>query len=99
MEPEDYESVVVKTGWKLFYTRLSSNKNRWIAIHVATGRKYWPLITFSPNIELGINDPELVEIQKSLKYYTFPELKRFTDQLSLELSAIYQTDIKILPIR
>ena len=97
MEPEVYNNSI-KPHWKLFYNRLSDNK-RWIAIHVATGRKFWPLFTFEPNIELGINDPQLENLQRSFKYYTFPVIDTFVNELNIELSLIYETEIKLLSKR
>lgn len=98
MEPEQYTNDINRLGFRLIYNRLSDGR-RWISIHVATGRKFWPFLTFSPNIELGILDHELIRLQNSLKYYTLPTLEPFVDFLNKELSLIYETEIIILSKR
>jgi hypothetical protein len=93
--PENFNQDKYKrSGWTAKLYRTSWGEIRLI-VHVATGRKYWCLFTLVPNFELGENDPMLDEIEQNLKYYTFPAIDRFVDELQIMLSDLYQKDIKL----
>ena len=84
-----------RTGWTIKLYKMSNGETRFV-MHVATGRKYWPLFSVEPHFELKENDPSLKIIKGSLKYYTFPMIDRFVSEIEVMLSDVYHTDIKLL---
>lgn len=86
----------VKTCWNVALANYEFDgfKPRLI-VNVATGRKYWSLFSLIINTELGVEDPAIKEIDRSLYGYTFPLIDRFISELEVVLSDIYQIPIKL----
>lgn len=86
----------IKTGWTVSLVNLEiDNYLPRLIVRVATGRKYWPLFSEIINIDLGINDIALINIERQLYGYTFPMINRFVLELEEVLSFIYKVKIKL----
>jgi hypothetical protein len=93
IENFDFSSYT-KSSWRPKLHRTTWGELRLI-IFVTTGRKEWPLCSVVPDFDMGINDPSLIEIKESLKYYTFPMTERFRTELELVLSGLYKQPISL----
>ena len=83
-----------RTGWvaSLLSLEADSFQPR-LVVRVATGRKYWPIISLIINPELGVADSAIQLIERQLYAYTHPMIERFVAELEIMLSDIYQTQI------
>lgn len=93
--PETFnQETYKKTGWKVGLVRLDSDSGSpRLIVRVATGRKYWPIISTLISPELGKSDPAIGLMEKQLYGYTFPMIERFVSELETMISDIYGTDI------
>lgn len=83
-----------RTGWKADLVSLETdNYSTRLIVRVATGRKYWPIISFVITPELATSDPAIQLIERQLYGYTHPMVERFVSELEIMLSDIYQTQI------
>lgn len=89
------QNLYKRTGWKAQLTNYEfDNFKPRLIIRVATGRKYWPIISEVISPDMGELDPSLKLIEKQLYGYTHPMIDRFISELEVMLSDIY--DIKII---
>jgi hypothetical protein len=85
------------TSYKQSSWRIKLHRTTWgelrLIIFVTTGRKESVLCSVVPTFSM-VNDPALQEIKRSLKYYTFPMIDRFVNELEIILSDLYDVKIK-----
>lgn len=88
-----------RTGWKAGISFLKSDELKpRLIIQVATGRKYWPIMSVVITPELGLKDSALSHIRLCVNSYTHPMVQRFVDEIQVMLSDIYSTNIKLSEI-
>jgi hypothetical protein len=83
-----------KTGWEA--SLISSESDNYftrLIVRVATGRRYWPIISIVITPELETSDPAIKLIERQLYAYTHPMIERFVSELEVMLSDIYNTQI------
>lgn len=85
-----------KTGWvvSIAYLEIDNFLPRLI-IRVATGRKYWVILSEIINTKLGDKDPAIEKLNRQLYGYTHPMIDRFISELEVMLLDIYETEIKL----
>ena len=66
-----------------------------LIVRVATGRKFWPIISQVVHLEQGIEDEALLQIKACMKLYTHPMVDRFISELEVMLSDLYQIEISL----
>lgn len=95
--PETFDQETYKrTGWTAGLVRLECDLGEIrLIIRVATGRKYWPIISTVINQELGKSDPSIELIERQLYGYTHPMIERFVSELETMISDIYRTEIRL----
>jgi len=95
--PETFDQETYKrTGWKAGLVRLESDLGKpRLIVRVATGRKYWPIISTVINQELGKSDPSIELIERQIHGFTHPMIERFVSELETMISDIYRTEIKL----
>lgn len=88
------ENNYKRTGWTASLICLESdNFSTRLVVRVATGRKYWCIISLVINPEIGLSDSAIQLIERQLYGYTHPMVERFVSELEIMLSDIYQIQI------
>lgn len=85
-----------QTSWRCKLHRTSWGELRFI-IFVISGRKESVLCSVVPTFK-GVDDPALKQIKSCLKYYTFPMVDRFINELEIVLTDLYGDKIKFVDI-
>lgn len=87
---ENRADHLTMTGWVPVVGRLEQDGYRWrLVIRVATGRRYWPLVSVLVDPALGRMDSALSVISEHLQMYTHPMRDRFVAELEEYLSWFY----------